>query len=169
MRSRLLFGSFSLGAGLVAVTLVFLAAFSGQKAAADPASDGYWQRENVESKAGESLSTNCYQTNASGGPGSITFTNRFVCGGEWNGTSTGTWSDPPQRLIPGTRMEMTLSGRATASNNGITQGLVLAASFNAAPCKYARSAVNIAELSLVSHDPARQSGQIDRPPLSGPR
>ena len=116
---------------------------------------GQWELERSESSAlGGGGGNPCYQHSYSGGPGGAVHTQRLVCGNQpWSGTATGNWSAPPSRLVPGERIQMNLSGSATASHSGINIGLNLSASFNAAGCGGSRNAVEIARLTVASNQP----------------
>ena len=159
MQDRRFRGSLFAATALAATWLGISAVVPDQQASASAGEDGYWQLDTIDSRPAEDLSTQCYKGTVSGGNGSATFTSRTVCSGNWTGTSVSNWTAPPERLVPGDRIQMTLSGRASATDNGITAGVVLSAAFNAERCARAYHAVSLGEISLVSHDPARQSGQ----------
>ncbi len=146
-------GSASTGFGLMMAGL----AFSSQ---AQAQSGGYWELERVESTQADVSGNPCYSHSYSGGAGSATHSQRLVCGNQpWSGSTTGTWSTPPDRLIPGEKVEMSGSARASAAHNGITAGMNLEASFNMARCGGTRSAIQFFWLIAASSDPSRQSVQ----------
>ncbi len=107
------------------------------------APQGYWQQESVDSrKKAEDESNPCYKYTYTGGQGGATLTRTTVCGNRsvdrWTGSASGTWSAPPSVLVPGQKVQMSVSARVSATHGGIDMSASVLADIDSAPCSYKR-------------------------------
>lgn len=159
-------GSFTGLRGLVAVILAGLlpAVAPPVLAQQEPASQaGFWQLDRVESHAHDESGNPCYAWTYTGSPDRATTTTRMVCGGTpWSGTFTGAWSRPPDRLIPGDALEMTVRGAVTASHDGITEDGNISMDFDPARCGFVGSGGSVVDMHLDTDPGSRHPDSAEQ-------
>lgn len=143
-------------AGVVATAFLGLTT-SVPSHAAEP---GYWQLTGTDKQVVPSTHV-CYPIQQAMSDGSVTETTSLPC---LKPTGTfawsGTWTKPPARLVPGDKLEMTLSARISANEPRLFLGGGVWAALDVAGVRkggVTGGALRFDEVSVSSADPQRQA------------
>ncbi len=150
------------------VLVVTLLTLPASLAAQAPTADGYWRLVQVKSEPTRIPPHDCYPFTVSGGETSGTMSSQSVCQDPPGAFSmTGTWSRPPEVLVPGTQVPLWVDGRITTHDARLFQGGGVEISINAVPCGGAYLRDIGAQIALSNQDPARmalrQEGSVEIP------